>query len=1059
MKNKLQIFSYSWHIDEEQTETTIIRVYGLDKKNRNVCLKIPFTPYVYIELPTYIKWDESKASLVLSKIDYILGTKRPIRKAFLPRKKLYYANLNTKKQAKKFPYLFCSFSTASDIKQLSYKIRKPILINGIGNVQLKLHEHNASPIIQLVSQRKLPTAGWIEYKGTKVEENDKETICDYEYNVNWHNTKPLECNSVAKPLIMGFDIEVNSSNPAKMPNANKPGDKVFQISCILSRYGDTPDKYDKYLLSLGKPDSKIVGEDVTLLLYDTEAELLIGFTQFITKHNPNILVGYNIMGFDLPYMIARAKRDFGCTLQEFDKMSFLKNVHCKEKTISWSSSAYKNQTFQFLDAEGRLFVDLLPLIRRDYKFNNYKLKTVASFFLKGFTKDDLDAQGIFKCYRIGMEGGKKGAEAMGKVGKYCVKDSVLMNMLFENLQTWIGLCEMATVTNVPMFYLYTQGQQIKVFSQLYKKCTHLGITVEKDGYIPKDDEHYSGAMVFPPKPGIYDKVIPFDFSSLYPSTIIAYNLDYSTLVQDESVPDSDCHVIEWEDHAGCEHDPKVKRKMELTKHIKEVELKLKQMREDKRGKRGYELMELKLAIEEEVEKLKPYRQERSELNKSKLKHKMCAKRKFRWLKKPLGILPSLLKNLLEARAQTKKEIKKIKKDLKENNYSKEKRLQLETLLVVLDKRQLAYKVSANSAYGATGVQRGYLPMMPIAMCTAAMGRKNITVVANVIPKKFKGELIYGDTDSNYISFPHLKDATAAEIWEYSEYVADEVSKLFPAPNRLAFEEIIYWRFLILTKKRYMSLGCGKDGIIDRKIKKKGVLLTRRDNCEFVRNIYSQVILKLFDNKSRDEILYFILQEINKLCSGVFSSDKFIITQAIGDTCNMALQPYYDEKGKEKGMIGDYKVDILPPPDTEDYKKKLKLKNASSEEEYYLRCLPAQVQLAEKMGARGRPVEPGTRLEYVVIEGAGHTAKKYEKIESIEYYNDHSNVLTIDYLWYLKQLCNPLDQVLNVMYLNKKSKYEFKKDFMLTQYNYRVKIRQKMLQELKDIFHPKIIFTK
>ena len=67
--------------------------------------------------------------------------------------------------------------------------------------------------------------------------------------------------------------------------------------------------------------------------------------------------------------------------------------------------------------------------------------------------------------------------------------------LFEVLQTWVGLCEMAKVCNVPIFYLYTQGQQIKVYSQVYKKCMYENRVVERDGYVPKDDEFYTGAYV------------------------------------------------------------------------------------------------------------------------------------------------------------------------------------------------------------------------------------------------------------------------------------------------------------------------------------------------------------------------------------------------------------------------------------------------------------------------------------------------------------------------------------------------------------------------------------
>ena len=64
----------------------------------------------------------------------------------------------------------------------------------------------------------------------------------------------------------------------------------------------------------------------------------------------------------------------------------------------------------------------------------------------------------------------------------------------------------------------------------------------------------------------------------------------------------------------------------------------------------------------------------------------------------------------------------------------------------------------------------------------------------------------------------------------------------------------------------MYKSCGRDGVVDNKIGKKGVLLARRDNSVFIRNLYEKIIIKIFDNEDRDDILYFILQEFNKLCS-------------------------------------------------------------------------------------------------------------------------------------------------------------------------------------------------
>ena len=813
-----QIFTYSWCVDEKETEVTSIRIYGINKENKNICVRIDnFTPYIYIELPNNINWNVPKAQLVVNKINELLGNQKALSCCLQWKKKLYGAFLDENNERKKFPYLFCNFSNKSDIKTLSYKLRSNIHVIGLGSLKFKIHESDADPILQLTCCRQIPTAGWVQFYGELINDYDKLTLCDNEYKVKWKNISPYDCNIVPKIKIMGFDIEVNSTNPSAMPKAEKPGDKIFQISCVICREGDNIEEYEKYLLTLGQPDQEIVGEDVLVYMYDSEALLLEGFTNFIREENPNIICGYNILGFDIPYMIARAKHNL--CIYDFDRQGFHKYAHAKEKIIKWSSSAYKNQEFEFLDAEGRVFVDLLPLVRRDFKFNNYRLKTISEYFI-GETKDPLTAKGIFKCYRIGIKKNKgeyssKAQKAMGVVGKYCVQDSVLVVRLMDKLKTWVGLTEMATVCNVPIFTLYTQGQQIKVYSQLYKYCMYEGIVVEKDGYEVSENERYVGAKVFPPIPGIYDMVVPFDFASLYPTTIIAYNIDYHTWVPENSnIPDKMCHIMEWEDHLGCIHDPKVIRKLKLTKYIDIEKEKVKKLRE-KRNKtidklRKKEYME---EINNKLEELKPYIEERSELTKTITKTPMCACRKYRFLKEPRGVLPTVIQNcFLDARKHTRKvdmkkckeEIERLKKDSKDNKNNNEELINAQkTLLDVLDKRQLAFKVSANSMYGAMGVKRGYLPFMPGAMCTTYMGRINIEIVAKTIPEKFGGELVYGDTDSNYIHFPHLK--TAEETWDYALYVANEVTKLFPKPIELEFEEEIYSFFFYSFKKKiYVS---------------------------------------------------------------------------------------------------------------------------------------------------------------------------------------------------------------------------------------------------------------
>ena len=1510
---KHQFFTYSWHIDDEEEDVTSIRIYGINENNQSICVRIDnFTPYVYIELPDHIKWNTGNAQLVANKIDELLRDQKPLEKRLMMKKKLYGAHLDSNNKRKLFPYLLCSFSNRRDIQSLGYRLRRTINIAGCGAVKLKIHESDADEILQLICCRKIPTAGWVEFHGKKQSDVDKLTLCDLEFKAKWKHLFPYESTKIAKPKIMGFDIEVNSTNPTTMPKAERPGDKVFQISCVMYYHGDSQENYEKYLLTLGQPDQDVVGEDVLIYMYDTEADLLEGFTKFIRDENPNLIVGYNILGFDIPYMIERAK--FNMCIFNFDQQGFHKFAHAREKTIKWSSSAYKNQEFQFLDAEGRVYVDLLPLVKRDFKFNNYKLKTIAEHFV-GETKDPLSAKGIFKCYRIGItktvkgEYSNKAQRAMGIVGKYCfcentavsgkhgnipiqnlygqniyvlswnektddielsvqsnffdngqrecveleledgrtitctpdhqlatekgwtnaddipigdmvkvgpilpdveldtketvyarilgymitdghisehrtkayignlldaqllaedieivsgiypnirkngncweinmpknirakinqekwivggnrtdspetlpdisswtkpqireflagmfggdgwcsswnqtndkfttigftqsrtdekvieqymeqmtnmlkmfgivpkvritkrdnlyignlslkmediekfvttigyrycyhktnrssvavmyyrirdktiegyqqfyeqvknselsiaeayrtfvsecrypplygtmkswirkgfptgrpdracrnfpkvsqflnennlqnifisdryhtysmgkdttalptfslklvskknvgvrqvyditventhsllangivahncVQDSALVCLLMDKLQTWVGLTEMANTCNVPIFTLYTQGQQIKVYSQLYKYCMYENIVVEKDAYQVTEDERYVGAHVFPPVPGEYSSVVPFDFASLYPTTIIAYNIDYHTWVPDDSdIPDELCHVLEWEEHFSCSHDPKVIRKSELTKYIESEKEKIKKLRE-KRDKLTDKLRKKEIVseINQKLEDLKPYTKERSEINKTKPKFPMCSKRYYRFLKEPRGVLPTIIENLLDARKHTrkvdminvKKKINELEKDTEENNADHSKEIEeLNGLIGVLDKRQLAYKVSANSMYGAMGVRRGYLPFMPGAMCTTYMGRVNIELTAKTIVDKFQGQLVYGDTDSNYINFPHMKDKSDEELWEYSEYVADEVTKLFPPPMKLEFEGEIYTFFFILTKKRYMYRKVvQKEGkmVYSNNIGKKGVLLARRDNSKFVRDVYEGVINRIADGISRNDLLYWIIQQIDLMFANGKPHTDFVITKSVGSYGGLQASEFVNDKGQKKAKVGDYTTPILSSNKTEREEQMAK-KGASTIQDFYLLCLPAQVQLAERMRKRGQRVDAGTRLEYVVTDPEKHTAKQYEKVESSDYYKKYSDVIKIDYYYYLKALANPLDQVLNVAYC---SDTDWQEDFVLKQYQHRWKVKQKCLDEFKNLFRPKLTFN-
>ena len=1160
-------FIYSWKIDKEVQETTVIRAYGLNDKNQTVCLRIQdFTPYLYIELDSRIQWTTKNfAAFRLFLIDRLGEGLTPINVEMVRRYKLYGANVDPVTLDRiPFAFAFCNFSNRdAPLRKLrgQFSSHRSHLIKDISmsrKLKFKIHEGDADPILQLTSWQSIPSCGWVEFEGKRIEGRLKCTESDHEFYVPYRKLSEYESDVVPRPLVMSFDLEVNSSNPSAMPNAantpgrlissktNEPteGDCIFQISVVFHREGDPP---ESYIITLGDPQPSDVGPGVNIIsprynsafkALPSEKFVLSEYSRLMRKMKPNVVIGYNILGFDIDYMAKRIEEMDGNQVEvpitdkgekavwsevfkmqgfhgryEDNSSEFVLSTS-QPRTIKWSSSAYRNQEFSFFDVEGRVFIDLLPLVKRDYRLDNYRLKTVSTYFL-GESKDPLNAQGIFKCYRTGWEdlsqiernemisqdpGSSKkyrrARKAMGIVSKYCVQDSLLVTKLFDKTKTWVGLCEMAKTCNVPIEALMLRGQQIKVYSQIYKYCRHQNTVVEKDGYEVKDNEHYQGAYVFEPVPGCYDRVVPFDFASLYPTTIIAYNIDYSTWVTDPRVPDDKCHVMEWEDHIYCEHDPKIIRRNELNEKIEQLTMVTKELRglkalrnPDAKNKKESDLLNKKMfdpRIRVKERELKLLRDERSEIMKSKPKFPMCEKRKYRFLKEPKGILPTVINELLTRRKLVRKGAKAIAAKADRNTMSEEEIFALDAQLDVLDKRQLSLKISANSMYGIMGVQKGMLPFMPGAMCTTFKGRENIGKVATSIVNDHGGNLIYGDTDSNYVSFPDV--TTAAETWDRSEKVAAEITKMFPPPIVLEFEEEIYWRFFILTKKRYMYKACLRDGVVSDKIGKKGVLLARRDNCKFIRDTYENVIRMIFDRVPRDEILFAVMERIHLLFSNSLPTTDFVVTKAVGGWNGCQAEAEVDENGTICGKVGDYKVALLST-NAEEREAQILHKGATDVKDYYAKCLPPAVQLAIRMQSRGERVDAGSRLEYVVTDTGGHNAKQGQKIEEVSYFQRHKDHLHIDFYYYLKQLVNPLDQVLNTAFgkddgcgrrcvgfrkvyreddgrlretfpsrwTNGNSKYP--KDLIGSMYKHLYGSREKLMMELRNLHRPRIIVRR
>lgn len=114
------------------------------------------------------------------------------------------------------------------------------------------------------------------------------------------------------------------------------------------------------------------------------------------------------------------------------------------------------------EIDGRVIFDVLQVIQRDYKLRSYTLNSVSAHFL-GEQKEEVH-HSIITDLQNGTDDDRR------RLAVYCLKDAYLPQRLLDKLMIMYNYIEMARVTGVPLSYLLSRGQQIKVISQLYRKA-------------------------------------------------------------------------------------------------------------------------------------------------------------------------------------------------------------------------------------------------------------------------------------------------------------------------------------------------------------------------------------------------------------------------------------------------------------------------------------------------------------------------------------------------------------------------------------------------------------
>ena len=594
-----------------------------------------------------------------------------------------------------------------------------------------------------------------------------------------------------KKLLREFKVEkINETLNSVFPRLE--GDKVTFIGSTFLKFGEK-EPYLNNCIVLNTCDS-IPIPNSEIETYSTEKEVLLAWRNLIEKENPDIIIGYNIFGFDYQFMFCRAKEN-NC-VEDFLKLSRNKNEICGNKVKDSHEYKLEESTIRiasgqhdlnYIKMNGRVQIDLYNYFRREESLSSYKLDYVAGHFIGDFIKaiDEVEYfKTLIKSYNItGLTNGsfihiqeightteyyqngqkfqvvdvnkeKKEFTIIGKINpdqtkkirwclakddvtpkdifimtngssqdrstiaKYCIQDCNLVHYLMDKVDILTGFIEMAKICSVPISFLILRGQGIKLTSYVAKKCR------EKRTLMPvldkkEDDSGFEGAIVLDPKCDLYldNPVACVDYASLYPSSMMSENLS---------------------------HDSKVWTK----EYNLEGALIVETGETDEKGKFIYDNLPNYEYVNITYDTYKYVRKTiSSTAEKIKSGYKICRFALFPDGKR--AIMPSILEELLLARKTTKKLI-----PLQTDEFMKN----------VLDKRQLGYKVTANSLYGQCGARTSTFYDKDIAASTTATGRLLLIYAKKIIEETYgnricetknhgpvltKAEYIYGDSVANY----------------------------------------------------------------------------------------------------------------------------------------------------------------------------------------------------------------------------------------------------------------------------------------------------------------------
>jgi len=457
-----------------------VKLIGRNEKGAKICVVDSYEPNFWVILKK-----GSKVEAIVKKIEKI-----EVEKASRTTKVVRTEILNKKylgEDVKAIRVFVTNHKDAHDVASA---------IGDLDGIE-KRREYDLPLITKYIKEKGIEPLEWHEVEGSSISESEVggsgiEKL-DVDVCVFADKIEVLKDDKKFTPKILAYDIETSEREIGK--------GEIFMVSL----YGEGIKK----VLSWKKCKS---AESYVEFCKD-EADMLEKFVKYVNDYAPDVLTGYFSDGFDLPYLKVRAEKN-GVKLN---------------LGIDGRGPIFSRGRIPSGKIAGIVHVDLYRFV--DSVFSQYlqsetlSLNEVAKELI-GEEKEDFD----FK--KLGNMQDSDWCDFFS----YNLQDSVVTYNLAEKI--WPDILEFTRIVKEPLFDVARDRMATHVENYILHNLDKFNEIAEKR---PGHDEigkrrtmgKYEGAFVFEPVPGLYENLVMFDFTSMYASVIVSYNLSKATFIEGE----------------------------------------------------------------------------------------------------------------------------------------------------------------------------------------------------------------------------------------------------------------------------------------------------------------------------------------------------------------------------------------------------------------------------------------------------------------------------------------------------------------------------------------------